>query len=176
MLDARYKDCYFYSDKKGNAQTMLQSVVDEMAGGGDDQQEDAAAGTSADEPSREDGTPPLKKAQNESLQDMYQEILAENDVVQQAATGVTASQVQVYIGEVTILKTTCPLMYWNSNQTRFPALAHVARKYLTAPCTSVDSEQLFSAVSHVIDEKRNHIFCDNAEMLIFVQKNLPLIH
>lgn len=57
---------------------------------------------------------------------------------------------------------------------RFPALARVARKYLTAPCTSVDSERLFSAVSHVIDEKRNRIHCNNAEMLIFIQKNLPL--
>ncbi|XP_035983843.1 zinc finger BED domain-containing protein 4-like [Fundulus heteroclitus] len=151
---------------------MLQCVVDEMAGGGTDQQEEAAG---ADDPSQEDVNPPSKKARNESLQDMYQEILAENDV-QQAATGVTASQVQTYLAEITILKTACPLMYWNSNRTRFPALARVARKYLTAPCTSVDSERLFSAVSHVIDEKRNRIHCDNAEMLIFIQKNLPLLH
>ena len=43
------------------------------------------------------------------------------------------------------------------------------------PPTSVDSERLFSAVSHVVDEKRNRIACDKAEMLIFVKTNLPLL-
>lgn len=71
---------------------MLPSVVDEMAGGGNDQQEEAAA-ASADDPSQEDWNPPPKKAQNESLQDMYQEILTENDIIKQAATGETSSQV-----------------------------------------------------------------------------------
>ena len=92
MVDARYKDRYFDSDKKGEALNMLLSVVDEMAGGGNDQQEEAA-GTSADDPSQEDGNPPPKKARNESLQDMYQEILAENDIITQATTGETTSQV-----------------------------------------------------------------------------------
>ncbi|KAI3351362.1 hypothetical protein L3Q82_005901 [Scortum barcoo] len=133
---------------------MLLSVVDEMAAGGNDQQEEAAA-ASADDPTQEDWSPAPKKARNESLQDMYQEILAENDIIKQATTGETASQVHAYLGKVTILKKECPLKYWKSNQMRFPALARVTRKYSTAPCTSVDSERLFSAVSHVIDEKRN---------------------
>lgn len=92
MVDARYKDCYFDSDKKEEALNMLLSVVDEMAGGGNDHQEEAA-GVRADDQSQEDGNPPPKKARNESLQDMYQEILVENDIVKQAPTGETASQV-----------------------------------------------------------------------------------
>ncbi|KAI3377120.1 hypothetical protein L3Q82_000067 [Scortum barcoo] len=171
--DESDKDRYFDSDKKGEALNMLLSVVDEMAAGGNDHQEEAAA-ASADDPTQEDWNPAPKKARNKSLQDMYQEILAENDIIKQATAGETASQVHAYLGEVTILKKECPLKYWKSNQMRFPALARVARKYLTAPCTSVDSERLFSAVSNVIDEKRNRIHCDNAEMLIFIQKNLPL--
>ena len=80
-----------------------------------------------------------------------------------------------YLGEA-ILQKGCPLEYWRLNQARYPAVAHVARKYLTAPCTSVHSERLFSTVAHVIDEKRNCIHCDNAEMLVFIQKILPLTH
>jgi len=38
-------------------------------------------------------------------------------------------------------------------------------------CTSVDSERLFSSASHVLDEKRNRLTCDKAEMLVFVKKN-----
>ncbi|XP_029982602.1 uncharacterized protein LOC115413708 isoform X2 [Sphaeramia orbicularis] len=120
--------------------------------------------------------PPPKRAQTGSLQDMYQEILAENDVNKQATTSETASQLYAYLGEATILKKTCPLKYWSSAQVRFPALARVARKYLSAPCTSVDSQRLLSAISNIIDEKRNRIHCDNAEMLIFIQKNLPLTY
>ncbi len=81
-------------------------------------------------------------------------------------------KVHIYLGEATIPRAASPLEYWKSNQACFLALACVARKYLSAPSTSVDSEQLFSDVAHVIDEKRNRIACQKAEMLIFVQKNL----
>ncbi|KAK0133049.1 Zinc finger BED domain-containing protein 4 [Merluccius polli] len=179
MVDARYKDRYFDIDKKERARNMLLKVVEEMSRGNDDQRGEAA-GTSADDLGMEDPDqdPPPRKARHgkSNLQDMYQEILEENELPIQAATGGTASQVHKYLGEATVLKKACPFNYWRSNQTRFPVIACVARKYLTAPCTSVDSERLFSAVAHVIDEKRNRIHCDKVEMLIFIQKNLPLTH
>ena len=81
----------------------------------------------------------------------------------------------MYLAEPTIPSTASPLEYWRSNQARFPALARAARKYLCAPSTSVDSERLYSVASHVMDEKRNRIACEKAEMLLFVQKNLPLM-
>ncbi|XP_049925075.1 zinc finger BED domain-containing protein 4-like [Epinephelus moara] len=163
IVDARYKDRYFDADKKEGARNMLLKVVEEMASGSDDQQGEAVSASADD---------PHKKARTGSpkLQDMYQEILEENELSERAATGETASQVHAYLGEATIFKE-CPFNYWRSNQARFPAISRV-----TAPCTSVDSERLFSAVAHVIDEKRNRIHCDNAEMLVFIQKNLPLTH
>ncbi len=42
-----------------------------------------------------------------------------------------------------------PKSDWHTNKSRFPALAEVALAYLSAPCTSVDSEH-----AHVLDEKR----------------------
>ncbi len=51
-----------------------------------------------------------------------------------------------------------------------PLLAEVARAYWSAPCTSVNGERLFSAASHMLDEKRNRPTCDKAEMLLFVKK------
>ncbi|KAL7376138.1 hypothetical protein ABVT39_001829 [Epinephelus coioides] len=65
-----------------------------MASGSDDQQGEAAS-ASADDPVQEDKDPPHKKARSGSpkLQDMYQEILEENELSEQAATGETASQV-----------------------------------------------------------------------------------
>lgn len=71
--------------------------------------------------------------------------------------------------------TMTPLDYWKKNKCRFPDLAQLARKYLSAPCTSVDSERLFSAAANVMDEKRNRLRCEKAEMILFVKKNLPLV-
>ncbi|CAI5682323.1 unnamed protein product [Oreochromis niloticus] len=42
--------------------------------------------------------------------------------------------------------------------------------YLSAPCSSVESERLFSSVSHIIDENRNSLTADNAEKLLFLKK------
>lgn len=41
--------------------------------------------------------------------------------------------------------------------------------------TSVDSERLFSTAANVVDEKRNRLTSKNAEMLIFLDKNLALM-
>lgn len=84
-------------------------------------------------------------------------------------------QVQGFLSEAPVSRKESPLQYWNNNKSRFPTIAKVARKFLSAPSTSVDSERLFSATSNVINEKRNRIACDKAEMLLFVKKNLPLL-
>ena len=66
-----------------------------------------------------------------------------------------------------------PLGYWRKKRERFPDLAKVARRYLSAPCTSTDSERLFSAAAHVLNDKRNRLSCHKAEKLLFVKKNFP---
>ncbi len=81
-----------------------------------------------------------------------------------------------YLSEPPISRSESPLQFWKNNMSRFPALAQAARKYLSAPCTSVDSQRLFSAASNVIDEKRNRLMCEKAEMLLFIKKNTPLLH
>lgn len=88
---------------------------------------------------------------------------------------VAQSQLNVYLSEPPIALEEKPLVYWKNNKNRFPALAPVARAYLSAPCTSVESERLFSAASNIMDERRNRLSSHNAEMLLFIKKNLPLV-
>uniref|UniRef100_A0A8C7ZPT4 BED-type domain-containing protein n=1 Tax=Oryzias sinensis TaxID=183150 RepID=A0A8C7ZPT4_9TELE len=55
----------------------------------------------------------------------------------------SATHSAFYLSEPVIAQSGQPLVYWQNNKSRFPALAQAARTYLCAPCTSVDSERLF---------------------------------
>lgn len=78
-----------------------------------------------------------------------------------------------YLSEPPTPRLESPLQYWKSNKFCLPALVQAARKYLSVPCTSGDSERLFSTASHAVDEKRNRILCEKVEMLLFVKKKNP---
>lgn len=105
---------------------------------------------------------------------MFAELVDENEELRAEESPLT-SQINLYLSEPLTPHSGQPLDYWQANEERFPALAEVARAYLCTPCTSVDSERLFSTAAHVVDEKRNRITSKNAEMLIFIKKNLPFM-
>ena len=69
----------------------------------------------------------------------------------------------------------CPLDWWRDNESRFPAVARVARRFLGAPPTSVPSERLFSAAGQIYTDRRSSLMPERAELLLFLKHNLPLI-
>ncbi|KAK7886512.1 hypothetical protein WMY93_026133 [Mugilogobius chulae] len=169
ILDPRYKDRYFTSATKQQAKKL---VLEKM-----NTQQRQHTHVLTDEPEAE-----TTESGNNSLLDMYAEILEENtDSEVYSEKGHIEMQFQTYLFEATLPLSSeepaeTPLEYWRTNKTRFPDLAELARKYLSAPCTSVDSERLFSAAANVMDEKRNRLTCENAEKLLFIKKNLTLVH
>lgn len=127
-------------------------------------------------PSSDCDQPARKSTQQEgatsSLGSIFEEILNERE--KESATESTSAaigQVESYLAEATIPRSDEPLHYWRSHANKRPTLAAVAAKFLCAPCTSVDSERLFSAVSHVVDEKRNRLSANMAQTLVFIKKN-----
>ncbi|XP_060761430.1 zinc finger BED domain-containing protein 4-like [Neoarius graeffei] len=178
ILDPRYKDRYFDADLKQALKNKLEKEVDKMTAS----VTTSTCATDGPTPKAEDaeleGEPQKKRmctpSEGHSFLDMFNEILEEKEQNEQA-TGPTSLQVHGYLSEPTIPRNMSPLQYWQSNMSRFPALAPVARKYLSAPCTSVDGERLFSAASNVISEKRNRIGTERAEMLLFVKHNICLL-
>ncbi|XP_030274559.1 uncharacterized protein LOC115582628 isoform X4 [Sparus aurata] len=105
---------------------------------------------------------------------MFSEILQESAPNNMQRSSSTTQQLDGYLSVVPIPRSDNPLAYWRNNKGCFPDLAKMARKDLSAPCTSTDSERLFSAATHILDEKRNRLHCDKAEKLLFIKKKLPL--
>ncbi|XP_061128956.1 zinc finger BED domain-containing protein 4-like [Syngnathus typhle] len=171
VLDPRYKDHYLDVGIKQRAREMIQAAMDADNPLGDRPAHSAGGEQSAEKRTRhsapDEGHAPL-------LSDMFNEILQESAPNNRQPTSSTAQQLDGYLSEVPISRSDDPLTYWRNNHDRFPDLAKMARKYLSAPCTSTDSERLFSAAAHVLDEKRNRLHCDKAEKLLLIKKNLPL--
>lgn len=119
------------------------------------------------------GSPP--STSKSSFSSLYSRIRAEHD--EPTATGGNQAgviQMQMYLKEPTASEMDSPFQYRANNHARFPHLAAIAVKFLSAPSTSVESERLFSTTSNIVDEKRNRLAAEKAEMLIFLKKKLPM--
>jgi len=68
------------------------------------------------------------------------------------------------------------LLWRHINEHRFPVLAIVARAYLPTPPSSVHSERTFSSAGDTLNEHRTRLTADNAERLIFLKFNQPLLN
>ena len=135
--------------------------------------------TTTQEPEAAEAAEPVSKSprpEGSTLASVFEKIIQERQ--SQAPSVSTSSadiQVQNYLSQKTTPKNSDPLQYWKKHATEFPSLAALATKYLCAPCSSVDSERLFSSVSNVLDEKRNRLSADRVEMLVFIKKNIHIL-
>ncbi|XP_065109329.1 zinc finger BED domain-containing protein 4-like [Paramisgurnus dabryanus] len=180
LLDPRYKDRYFTnaecSRHAKDALLVQARKMEEVLGRTVSDASQAAEGTSSELAAPEPAKISRVEATSKSrLGNMFKEILEESTVesVPQSTTTNACIEIHTYLIEPTIQRSDNALLYWKVNKLRFPCLAATATKFLSAPSTSVESERLFSSASIIIDERRNSLSAEKAEMLIFLKKNLP---
>ena len=66
-------------------------------------------------------------------------------------------------------------MDWSKTNLKYDKLLDLARKYISAPPTSVPSEQLFSAAGLIYEPLRNRLMGEKAAKLLFIKYNLALL-
>jgi len=76
------------------------------------------------------------------------------------------AELDSFLGEPRVHRATNIYAFWNSSQ--FPGLKPAAKKFLSAPSTSVASEQLFSATGQIYSDRRSSLRGENAEKLLFL--------
>ncbi len=82
----------------------------------------------------------------------------------------TETELSSYLPSVNVERETDPLKWWKEHETIFPALSHLARKYLLVPATSSPSERVFSCSGNIVT-------CHRASLkllilLVFIAQNL----
>jgi len=85
-------------------------------------------------------------------------------------TGEPTSEAERYLQEPTTADS--PANYWLANKACFPVLSAFAKRYLSAPPTSVPSERVFSTTGDILTDKRSRLSTDNAEKLLILKENL----
>ena len=87
----------------------------------------------------------------------------------------SVNEVEQYLAEPLIdLKIGNPFEWWKQNSSRYPILSELARKYLSAPPTSVPSERLFSGVGQIYDDKRSCLKPEFVDLLL-IKYNFPTV-
>ena len=81
-------------------------------------------------------------------------------------------EVTSYLDYPSLEPNTNPLEWWKAENSRFPNLLNLAKKYLCICGTSVPSERVFSSSGHIANNLRNHLTPNNVNKLVFLSKNL----
>ena len=99
------------------------------------------------------------------------EELEDEDPGQDGRDDAVRNELLAYFREKQIPKDKNQLQWWKENETKFPALAVVAKSYLAAPATSTPSESLFSAAGSIVSKKRASLTKEHVDMLTFLHSN-----
>jgi len=161
LLDPRYKGRLFAPDE---LEATKQWAIDE------------ARFEPSHPPANSPQPPPAKKARAGPL-DVLDAILGTPAPTSSAsAASLVDAELSAYLQGDVIGRAESPTEWWAANAAKYPLLAAEAKRYLSAPPTSVASERVFSAAGRIYTDKRNRLLPKRADMLLFLKHNLPAVN
>jgi hypothetical protein len=84
-------------------------------------------------------------------------------------------ELKQYMLEPIIELSECPLQWWKTNESKFPTLRHLARKFLGIPASSASSERMWSISGLLVTTHRNRMKSDNITHLMFIKQNSKVV-
>nr|XP_014042140.1 unnamed protein product [Salmo salar] len=82
------------------------------------------------------------------------------------------NELSSYLQSASVESDTDPLKWWKDHEVVFPALSHLAKKYLLLPATSSPSERVFSCSGNIVTCHRASLKPDAVDRLVFLAQNL----
>ena len=170
LLDPRFKDKFFVNNiTRVSAKDMLE---EELGAGSAEESEGNGSGSVTESRNDSTQTPSPKRQKRDSLLAVVTDIL---DNSSSRGSSTTTSELDRYLQEPVLdYKLGNPFIWWGENKARFPGLARIAQRYLSATATSVPSERLFSSAGSIYSDRRNRILAEQAENLLFIKSNYSL--
>ena len=161
ILDPRYKDKFFATAAtKEFAKQRIIDMCDEVN----------------EPPNKRQCTDDGTSACSSKVWECMSEILEDLGECSDDSVGTSGMELNSYLREPLIcFQKGNPYVWWNENQQRYPLLARIARRYLSAPPTSMPLERLFSGAGNIYDDHRSRLTAEKAEMLLSIKYNLKIV-
>jgi hypothetical protein len=87
-------------------------------------------------------------------------------------TGASTIELDKYIAEPMLLRTSDPLHWWNARKALYPRLYTVVEKRLCVVATSLPCERIFSKAGQILSEMRSRIKSSKLSIILFLNTNL----
>lgn len=115
-------------------------------------------------------------SESESALTWNEDVVVELNRKNKPGVRLLRDQVQQYLEEAKLSDWDTPVLsWWGSNESKFPAIAKLARLVLAVPATSAASESAFSFSNLVISARRSSISPFHASQVLFVHDNYELV-
>jgi len=170
LLDPRFKDAYFGEQERESARNTVLEFL---------HAQDSNRNTNEEPDSDIPSCSQLNTAEpvpSTDLWDAHDSLAPATESIEGSTGRVVPGyeqQLDAYLQQSRVPRTTDIYSYWHNSQ--YPLLEMAARKYLSAPPTSVASEQLFSSAGQIYADRRSNLLGENAEQLLFLAYNIRLL-
>ncbi|XP_042612790.1 uncharacterized protein LOC109074825 isoform X2 [Cyprinus carpio] len=105
-------------------------------------------------------------------QSMYDIILGEDPTERMPEIH---QQLENYIAEPLCRRSLSPLQWWRNKEHRFPAVARLARKYLSIPATAVSADRTFAPRESPVTQRRATLGSKHLDHILFLHQNTDYV-
>lgn len=84
----------------------------------------------------------------------------------------TMEELGGYLESGAVASSEDPLLWWKKNESTYPRLASLARKYLCIPANAIAPSRIFSPEGETVLDKRNRVEPECIDAMLFLHKNI----